>query len=437
MQVSEARALHLAFHDTLTGLPNRALLVERIDAALKTRSDERVAVLFIDLDRFKEVNDTLGHHVGDELIREFVARLALHLRRSDTIGRLGGDEFAILLRHLQSEEEAFSFCERVLESGRAPFKIAGASSTVSVSIGLAWAVGGVDRHEMLRRADIALYAGKRAGRNCYRVFSPEMDEMVKEKRLIEEELRTALADRASGLAVHYQPQFGSRNGELQGVEALVRWDHPRLGAILPAAFVPGAEECGLIDELDAWVLRKACQDARGWSGTRLAVNVSPRSFDLPGLGERMLQVLREEEFDPHRLEIEVTESILLEQDGGAAQDLQLLRSKGVRVALDDFGTGYSSLRNLQALTVDKIKIDRSFVQHLGQGVDSAAIVNAVIELGHALGLTVTAEGVETEAQREYLRAIGCDAVQGFLFTKAVPAWVISGELNELTRRGVA
>jgi EAL domain-containing protein (putative c-di-GMP-specific phosphodiesterase class I) len=198
-----------------------------------------------------------------------------------------------------------------------------------------------------------------------------------------------------------------------------------------------AEECGLIGELDEWVLRKACRDAREWSGTTLAVNVSPRSFELTGLGGRVLQVLREEEFDPRRLEIEVTESILLEQDGGAARDLQLLRSKGVRVALDDFGTGYSTLRNLQAHTVDKIKIDRSFVQYLGQGVDSAAIVNAVIELGHALGLTVTAEGVETEAQREYLRAIGCDAVQGFLFTKAVPAWVISGKLNELTRRGVA
>lgn len=421
LEASEARATHLAYHDSLTGLPNRAHLMERIDRALARQSEETMALLFLDLDRFKQVNDTFGHQAGDEVIWEFASRAARHLRRQDTFGRLGGDEFAILLREVESRDEIEAFCDRIIDTARASFSVSGGRATVGVSIGYALADEAVERGELLRRADIALYAAKNDGRSCYRRYSEELDASMRERRDLEQDLRRAIEAQTGELAVHYQPLVSSRTGDIHGVEALVRWVHPRLGTISPAVFVPIAEEFGLVSQLDQWVLRTACRDAGAWGDLALAVNISPRSFSQPALAERLLRVLDEEGFDPDRLEVEVTESVLLEEQIGAADELQVLRSRGIRVALDDFGTGYSSLSHLHTLKVDKVKVDRSFVKHLGEAVDSTAIVNAVVQLARALGLVVTAEGVETEAQRDYLRSVGCDQVQGFLFSKAVPA----------------
>jgi diguanylate cyclase (GGDEF)-like protein len=412
--------------------------VERIDRAVAQGSQERIALLLIDLDRFKEVNDTLGHPAGDELIREFSLRLSQHLRGSDSIGRLGGDEFAILLRELHGDDEVVAFCERILQSATTPFQVSGAKATVGVSIGIADATtAGVERSELMRRADIALYAAKRGGRNCYRHFTSELDTTIREHRIIEEELRAALATGMAAFQVLYQPQFENRTNEIQGVEALVRWEHPRLGAIRPAVFIPVAEESGMIGLLDEWVLRQACRDAAKWPKLNLAVNVSARSFQKPGLAERLMNIAREVSFELRRLEIELTEKVLFEREGNVADEIRILRAGGVRITLDDFGTGYSSLRELHSLTVDKVKIGRSFVQHLGQSVDSAAMVNAIIELGHALGLQVTAQGVETENQKDFLEAIGCDSVQGYLFSKAIPAWAIADRFGVTQKQDVA
>nr|WP_255599478.1 bifunctional diguanylate cyclase/phosphodiesterase [Afifella sp. IM 167] len=437
LEASEVHARHLAYHDGLTGLPNRAHLLHRLDRLLPFSGEDRAVLLFVDLDRFKEVNDTYGHQAGDEVIRQFAGRAERNLSGVDMLGRLGGDEFAVLLRGVASEEEVTAFAARILSCGFDPFLVPGGSATIGVSVGYAWLEPELSRSEVLRRADVALYAAKREGRGRFCAFSPETDAAMRTRRQLEDELRLALARGGEGLLVYYQPLLSARDGTFVGVEALVRWQHPRLGFVSPALFVPIAEESGLVSCLDQWVLVQACRDARAWPDLVLAVNVSPRSFERPGLAARIRTTLSAEGIHPRRLEVEVTESLLLAEHSRAQAELQTMRQSGIRIALDDFGTGYSSLSRLRTLKVDKVKIDRSFVMGLGETGGSTAIIDAVIDLGHALGVTVLAEGVETERQREHLRTAGCDELQGFLFSPPVPAEEISAMLEAEWEQGAA
>jgi diguanylate cyclase (GGDEF)-like protein len=420
LQASEAQAQHLAFHDALTGLPNRALFSERCDHALhEVRKGEQVALLLIDLDRFKNVNDSFGHVAGDALIRDFARRLVSIVRDCDTVARLGGDEFVVLLRDIRDQANAAEFCARVLGSVREPFDVLGNEAFVGASIGAVLAPeSGTERVELLRKADIALYRAKNEGRNRYCFFTSSMDEGVKLRGQIEDELRHALAS-GEGLRVCYQAQTSASSGDVVGLEALVRWDNPVRGVIPPENFIPVAEDTGLICSLGEWVL----QEAFGFSTRRpdlyVAVNLSPVQFRQPGFADRLLAIAAELGADPKRIQLEITEGVLLGNEDLVKDSLKALRDAGFKIALDDFGTGYSSLRYLRHFSVDKIKIDRTFVQHLGQQVDSAAIVSAVVTLGHAMGLTVTAEGVETREQERFLASIGCDEMQGYLFSRAV------------------
>jgi diguanylate cyclase (GGDEF)-like protein len=417
LKASEAQAQRLAFHDVLTGLPNRALFNDKLDQTLAAA--QPATVLLLDLDRFKHVNDTLGHAAGDALIREFGARLAEIVRASDLVARLGGDEFAILCAGIRSSTDIEALCGRILEAVRRPFNLLGSHVFVGVSVGVSISCNCSDRVELMRKADIALYRAKADGRDCSRVFTPSMDDSVKLRGTIEEELRAALAT-GEGLVVHYQPQIACLSGAMVGLEALVRWQHPTRGLISPQQFIGVAEETGLICRLGEWVLQEACAVSRRWPGLFVAVNFSPTQFRSPGFAERVLEIVHESGADPRSIELEVTESVLLD-DGNLVRDaLERLRGAGFRIALDDFGTGYSSLSYLRRFEVDKIKIDRSFVQPLWQSVDAAAIVTAVLTLGHAMGLTVTAEGVETAEQHHFLEAAGCDMMQGYLFSPAVP-----------------
>jgi diguanylate cyclase (GGDEF)-like protein len=426
LEASRAQAQHLAFHDVLTGLPNRALFEDRLALAL-SRRHAHAAVLLLDLDRFKNVNDTLGHQAGDVLIQEFGKRLLSMTRESDTIARFGGDEFAILIEEA-SQPIVRQLAERILEDIRRPFDIFEAQAHVGVSIGIAMSQGtGGDPLDMVRKADIALYRAKDDGRNAYRLFSPEMDESVKLRGTIEEELRLAVAT-GNGLCLHYQPLVGS-NGKIVGLEALLRWQHPRRGLISPDQFVSVAEETGLIVPLGEWVLRQACIASRAWPALFVAVNLSPVQFHTPDFYDRLLGIVRETRVDPNSIQLEVTERVLLEDDDSVRAILARLRTAGFKIVLDDFGTGYSSLSYLRKFEVDKIKIDGSFVQHLGELTDSAAIVTAVLALGRAMGLTVSAEGVETADQRTFLQIAGCTEMQGHYFSAALPEDEVSALLG--------
>ncbi|WP_226372717.1 putative bifunctional diguanylate cyclase/phosphodiesterase [Allosphingosinicella flava] len=418
LQASEAQAQHLAFHDALTGLPNRALFNDRLDIALgRARRGEEVALLLLDLDRFKHVNDTLGHQAGDALIREFSGRLAQLLREHDTVARLGGDEFGIVLSGIDSDWNVASLCERILDAVRKPFDVVGSEVYVGVSIGVAMApADGTERGDLLRKADIALYRAKGEGRDCYRIFTRDMDESVRMRGSIEEDLRSALAT-GKGLYVAYQPQVAGRR--IVGVEALIRWQHPERGLITPEQFIGVAEETGLIGRLGEWVLEQACLASLLWPKIYVAVNLSAVQFRAADFADRVLAIVRETGAVPQHIQLEITEGVLLGEDAMVIDALRKLRAAGLKIALDDFGTGYSSLRYLRRFEVDKIKIDRSFVKHLGHAADSAAIVSAVVNLGHAMGLTVTAEGVETDDQRRFLAKAGCNEMQGFFFSQAL------------------
>jgi diguanylate cyclase (GGDEF)-like protein len=420
LKASEAQAHHIAFHDVLTGLPNRALFNECADQAMaRVRHGEAAAFLLLDLDRFKHVNDNWGHLAGDALIQELGSRLARVVGPNDTVARLGGDEFAILTMDATAPEDTEALALRILATVREPFAVIGNQAYVGVSIGIATApAAGTDRTELMRKADIALYRAKDEGRDCYRAFSPEMDETVRSRASLEEELRLALTT-GQGLEVHYQPQLEGTGRTVTGLEALVRWHHPTRGNISPQMFIPIAEDTGLITQLGEWVLREACSVALKWPELSIAVNLSPAQFRMNGFAERITSLVMSTGVSPRQIELEVTESILVENDDLVKTSLRQLRESGFRIALDDFGTGYSSLSYLRQFEVDKIKIDRSFVQPLGQAVDSSAIVTAVVTLGHAMGLTVTAEGVETREQRDILNSIGCNELQGFLFSRAV------------------
>lgn len=431
---SEAQATHLAFHDTLTGLPNRAYFNDRLEAALADVRDTRdvLALLFLDLDRFKQVNDTLGHAAGDGLIREVAFRLGSTLKPGDGLARMGGDEFAIFMRSVGDKEDVEALCRAIVAAVAQPFEVVGGQASVGISIGIAMAPeAGTDRSELARKADIALYQAKKCVRQHYQFFNEEMSEAAHQRRALEAELRQSLAS-GTGLEVVYQPVYRACGLDIAGVEVLARWNHPRLGSVSPFVFVSLAEECGLIDDLGEWVLRQACTTARAWDIESVAVNVSPIQFRQPDFAERVLAVLAETGMPPSRLEIEITENTLLDGSGSSGRGLKVLRSAGVKVALDDFGTGYSSLSYLMKLEVDRIKIDRSFVRHLGESTQSDSIVRAIVTMAHAVGVAVTAEGVETRAQQDFLSAIGCNNLQGYLLSPPLSAL---GLVELFARRG--
>jgi diguanylate cyclase (GGDEF)-like protein len=423
LAASEAHAQHLAFHDALTGLPNRAMFETRLDAALARcrRDGSQLALLYLDLDHFKQVNDTLGHPAGDLLIGEVARRLLAQVRPYDTVARIGGDEFAIIVSAPADQAASEAMAGRIVADLGRPFDLTGAQSHVGASIGIALApADGLDRTELCRKADIALYKAKLGGRSRHARFCPAMDEAIRTREIIDRDLRKAIADRDRQLKVHYQPVFSTVTGAMTGVEALLRWDHPEQGMIAPAAFIAFAEESGLIEILGEWVLGTAMRDAGRWPGIRLSVNVSPVQVRNRGFAARVAEMLLETGFDPRRLELEITETALMDGSAETVRTLSHLRARGVGIALDDFGTGYSSLSHIRDIAVDRIKVDRSFVTAIDTG-HGAALVQAIVTLAHANGLHLTAEGVETDHQREFLERVGCEEVQGYLLSRPVTA----------------
>lgn len=417
----ESQIHRLAGQDELSGLPNRRTFDLRLDQELAQlgRTKSKLAVLMLDLDRFKAVNDTYGHNAGDELIRQVANRLTTILRLGDTVARLGGDEFGIIQTHMGAPNASAALGQRILDALTAPFEIGGVAVSIGCSIGIAHAPqDGTDRSTLLRLADTALYQAKNEGRNRYSFFEPQMNRALQLKRMVEEDLRNAIA--RDQLLLHYQPQVSIDGASIIGVEALVRWPHPEHGLIPPSEFIGIAEERGLIVPLSEWVLRRACERARQWPGIKLAVNVSPIQFRHKDFVASVIRVLEETGFDPERLELELTEGVVVEDADAAEAAMMDLRAHGVSLALDDFGTGYSSLIYLRRFAFDKIKIDRSFLEYMEATGESAILVHSVVHLGRALGLRVCAEGVETSEQHRFLQAIGCHELQGFLFSKGVP-----------------
>jgi len=431
LQAKEAQAHHLAYHDVLTGLPNRAHINTVVDQKLTNSQAQQLwAVLLVDLDRFKQVNDTLGHAGGDQLIQLVSARLRALVDPGDVVARLGGDEFAILLDDRSTVANVEAVAQAMVDAIREPFVILGTSVFIGASVGIACApLCHGDRSELMRMADIAMYRAKAEGRDGYRLFSENMDESVKLRKGIEHDLREAI-EHKQGLFVHYQPQMDAAGTQVIGLEALLRWEHPVRGLLSPDTFIPTAEETGLIRELGHMVLRDACGVARTWPALSIAVNLSPVQFRSRDLATEILAIVRQSGASPTQIELEVTESVLLDNDEVVRTTLAELRRAGFRIALDDFGTGYSSLSYLSKFEVDKIKIDRSFTSRLGEADDAAAIIHAVVRLGHAMGLSVSAEGVETREQRAFLESAGCNELQGFLFSAAIP----SESLAQLMRR---
>jgi diguanylate cyclase (GGDEF)-like protein len=420
LRASEDRLNFLALHDSLTGLANRAHFVERLDRDLANVRNACVAVLYLDLDRFKQVNDTLGHPVGDELIRELTERLKSVVHDTNAIARIGGDEFTVIVPNFRSMFEIETLCERIITAVRSPFNIDGNHIFIGVSIGVATAPhDGIERAELVRKADIALYHAKSAGRGRYAIFGKEMDVMLQERRTLERELREALRS-DSQLQLHYQPLYSARERKIIGVEALLRWHHPERGMIAPDVFIPIAEEAGLIEALGERVLRQACTESKSWPIDSVAVNVSAVELRNPAYAMKVAKLLLSLDMEPKRLELEVTETAFVDTAGHCEHNIRALRALGIKIALDDFGTGFSSLGRLQQLEVDRIKIDRSFIQGFGQSANDEDIVKAIVDLAHAKGLRTTAEGVETVAQSDYLSVIGCDDLQGFLLSRPIP-----------------
>ena len=428
---SREEAHRLDLHDTLTGLPNRAFFAERMDHALAQvrRHQTMLAVLCLDLDRFKQVNDTLGHPVGDALLRAVAGRLAGCLRDCDTVARLGGDEFAVIQAPLGRVEDAGTLAQRIVTTLSEPYDLSGHNVVIGASVGIALApTDTADGDHILNMADMALYRAKADGRGVFRMFEPEMDTKMQARRVLESDLRRAV--QAQEFELDYQPLVDLSSGRVSALEALVRWRHPERGLIRPDDFIPFAEETGLIGPIGAWVLHQACADAAGWPAeVRIAVNVSASQFKCPGLVETVFDALAASGLPPERLELEITETAFLSDAEATLAALHKLRAKGVRMAMDDFGTGYSSLGYLRSFPFDKIKIDRCFIRDIETSMDCKAIVRAVTGLGSNLGITTTAEGVETAAQLDQLRAEGCDQVQGFLFSRPVPVREVAALLG--------
>jgi diguanylate cyclase (GGDEF)-like protein len=420
---AEDQALKLARHDPLTDLPNRRLFTEKLDDALRRTASEgcRTAVLMLDLDGFKAINDTYGHVAGDRTLLEVGERMSKVIRFDTMLARVGGDEFAIVLPNIASLDDPAGVARRIVGAIAEPFMIGGTATTLGIGIGIAVAPDdGTEHDELVRRADLALYRAKAEGQSIVRFFEPDMDAHVEQRMRIERGLRNALA--AKTIVPHYQPLVSIAENRIIGFEALARWESEELGVISPVVFIPLAEECGLIGELGDQLLRRACLDATAWpADIKLAFNISPIQLRNGSLGLRILSILGETGLDPHRLEIEITESALVDNLEIAQQIIGQLRQAGIRIALDDFGTGYATLRQLQTLHLDKIKIDRSFVDHVSDDNESMVIVRAILGLASGLGLTTTAEGIEDAEQLAYLKANGCTEGQGYLFGKAIPA----------------
>ena len=419
---AEARITHLAHYDALTDLPNRALFHEQLKRELaRIAPGEQLAVMYIDIDEFKSVNDTLGHLIGDELLKSVAVSLGRCIRDTDFVARLGGDEFAIVQTGVGTADDVTGLVTRVLDTIREPYECLGHQVTTDASIGIALAPQhGTDLDQILKNADLAMYAAKSAGRRTYRFFEPEMDARVRARRILEMDLRQAISDGA--FEVHYQPCVSLRDNKITGCEALLRWRHSERGMISPAEFIPVAEETGLINQLGEWVLTTACAEATTWpEHIKLAVNVSPVQFKSGTLALKIVAALAASGLPASRLELEITEAVLIRDDEVALAILHQLRTIGVGLALDDFGTGYSSLSYLQRFPFDKIKIDRSFISDLANDGASSSIVQAVVNIAAASNMTTTAEGVETEQQRSLLYILGCTEMQGYLFSPAIPA----------------
>jgi len=438
-QDAERRLVHDAFHDGLTGLPNRALFVEHLNQAMgrsRRAADYIFSVLFIDLDRFKLINDSLGHVVGDDLLRAFSERLRRSTRSGDVVSRLGGDEFGILADDINDMSDVMRLSERIHEDLKQPFKLAGQTIFVSASIGIAksaetYASG----EELMRDADLAMYSAKELGGGEHKLFDTDMHQVMVSKLELETDLRSAVGE--GQLRVNYLPTVDLKDGRVFGFEALVRWRHPRKGLTMPDEFIPIAEETGLILQIGQWVQRKAAADVMSWrqrfpqaGELVVAINISDREFVHPRLAHELSEVITTSGLPGTALELELTERMLMHADQAETDTLERLRKLNLSIAIDDFGTGYSSLSRLQNLPIDKLKIDRSFVHDMEEHSQAAEIVRTVITLAHSLGLKVVAEGVETEGQLRLLMSMGCDLAQGFLFSKAVPAEEIELLLQE-------
>ncbi|WP_043339974.1 bifunctional diguanylate cyclase/phosphodiesterase [Belnapia moabensis] len=418
---TEAQIAHLARHDALTGLPNRMLFRERLEGALtRVRRGGRCAILYLDLDRFKEVNDTLGHPLGDALLQTVATRLNAELRECDTLARLGGDEFAIVQTDIEHPQDAKTLARRLISAIERPFELDGHQVVIGTSVGIAIGPGdGLDPDILLKAADMALYRAKAEGRGRLRFFEAEMDARMQMRRTLELELRRALA--AGEFELYYQPIVEVATRRVCGLEALVRWNHPDRGLVPPDQFIPLCEEIGLIIPLGEWVLTRACAEATGWAGApKVAVNLSPAQFASRGLVDSVAAALAASGLEPRRLELEITETVMLRDTETTLVTLHRLKALGVRIAMDDFGTGYSSLSYLQRFPFDKVKIDRSFVKDLNRSRQSNAIITAVADLCYGLDMATTAEGVETEEQFLALHRKGCGEAQGYLFSKPRP-----------------
>jgi diguanylate cyclase (GGDEF)-like protein/PAS domain S-box-containing protein len=418
----EARIQHIARHDALTNLPNRYNLQERLDIALSAAAHERspLALVYIDLDRFKPVNDLFGHAAGDALLIQASKRILAEIQARDTLARIGGDEFVMILTSEPRPDNASMVAMRVIEALKRPFQIEGHRIEIGASIGIAlYPDDGGSPDDLLRAADAAMYRAKEEGRGAARFYESSMNSRQRERLQLEQELAGAI--QREELVLHYQPIVHTATGNVEAFEALIRCNHRERGLVQPLEFIPMAEQTGLIDPIGKWVIETACREAAGWSQPwRVSVNVSPLQFRHSDLCAVIGASLRANRLDPDRLVVEVTEGVLIGDPAKAVSILKRLREMGVRIALDDFGTGYSSLSYLQLFKFDKFKIDKSFVQNLGQGEEATAIARTIVNLGHNLGLQVTAEGVETAEQLNMLQALGCDQIQGYLIARPAP-----------------
>ena len=431
---SEARSQYLAHHDTLTGLGNRLLFKQQLEQALQdvAVTGQSLAILFVDLDGFKSVNDTLGHSIGDNLLKSISTSLRDLVGESDRIARLGGDEFAVLQLADQQPSKAIALSEQIIKKISVPHRIDGHDVTVGASIGIVVReTNDATPEELLKNADLAMYRAKSDGRGTYRVFNPEMDAAAQARRQLEIDMRAGFA--RGEFELHYQPLINLQTKLVSGFEALMRWTHPERGNVPPSEFIPVAEEIGLINQLGDWALREACAEATKWpKDIHVAVNLSPTQFLKTGLVTSVVNALAATRLDPSRLELEITESVLLEKSDRNISILVQLRQLGVRISMDDFGTGYSSLGYLRHFRFDKIKIDQTFVRDLMKNPDNLAIVKAIASLGISLGIATTAEGVETEEQMRYLDLEGCTEVQGYLYSKPIPAENIDDLLSGIS-----
>ncbi len=424
---AEEAITYQAYHDVLTGLANRMLFMDRLNLELAQarRRNAKLAVFFLDLDRFKSINDTLGHDVGDALLREAASRLKREIRKSDTIARIGGDEFNILLTDLARPEDIADVAGKILEPFGRPFSLGGHTLHVTMSIGISiFPNDGEYAELLLKNADIALYHVKEQGGDNFQFYDPAMNTSTVERIILENSLRRTLE--RGELVVHYQPQIDVRTGKIICAEALVRWQHPELGMLLPERFIPLAEEIGFITTLDEWVLRTVCGQIRVWQAAGppylcYTVNVSARQFQSADLVAKISNILRETGTPAYCLDLEITESMAMSSIERTAGQLRELANMGVHVSIDDFGTGYSSLNHLKRLPIQRLKIDKSFIHDIATDADDRAIIDAVTAMAHTMKMKVIAEGVETEEQMEFIRSTDCDEVQGFLFSEALPA----------------